>query len=118
MMDKVIEIKGISLSSIVKYDVGIMDVSKATRNTLGDAYIEVINTKRKIELDLTGLSPDEISLVLNLVSRPPFLVKYQDPQDNGLRTGMFYSGDRRIPGRRFYDGKMEWKSLTFNIIEM
>lgn len=118
MVDKQIEINGVTLPSIVKYDVGIMDIVKATRNTLGDMNIEVIATKRKIELDLTRLSSDEISQVLNLVSTPPFSVKYQDPKDNGLRTGMFYSGDRKIAGLMLYKGKMEWKNLVFNIIEM
>jgi len=118
MVDKIIKISGITLPAPTKYDVGIMDISKATRNTLGNMNIEVIATKRKIELDLSMLDSNEVSQVLRLVSSTPFSVDYQDPQDNAMRTGMFYTGDRKTSGLSFVKGKMEWKSLTFNIIEM
>lgn len=118
MMEKQIEISGVTLPSIVKYDVSIMDISKANRNTLGDMNIEVIATKRKIELDLTRLDSNQVSEVLTLVSIPPFSVKYQDPKDKGTRTGMFYSGDRKATGLMLYKGAMEWNNLVFNIIEM
>lgn len=117
-MDKIIKVNGVTLPAPTKYDVGIMDIIKATRNTLGDMTIEVIATKRKIELDLSMLNSFEVSQVLKLVSAPPFSVEYRDPQDNSMRTGMFYSGDRKSSGLNFTNGKMEWKSLTFNIIEM
>lgn len=117
MMDKIIKINGVTLPAPTKYDVGIMDISKATRNTLGDMNIEIIATKRKIELDLSMLDSNELSRVLRLISAPPFTVEYQDPQE-GTKTGMFYSGDRKASGLGFAKGKMEWKGLTFNIIEM
>lgn len=115
-MDKIIEINGIALPAPVQYDVEIIDLSKSTQNTYGDLYIEVVNTKRKIYLDITMLSSDEQSQVLKLISKSPFSVKYQDPQD-GIKTGEFYTGNRKSVGWMFIKGKMEWKGLAFNLIE-
>lgn len=112
-----LKIDGVEMPAPVKYDVGIMDISKAERNAQGDMVIDRIATKRKIELDLTGLSNEEISKVLRAVSPVFFEVEYFDPEENGLRTGTFYSGDRNTTGLRYEQGKLLWKGLAFNIIE-
>ncbi|WP_352420727.1 DUF6711 family protein [Proteiniborus sp.] len=112
-----LKIDGVEMPAPVKYDVGIMDLSKAERNALGDMVIDRIATKRKIELDLTGLSNEEISKVLKAVSPVFFEVEYFDPQENRLQTGTFYSGDRNAKGLRYEQGKLLWKGLSFNIIE-
>lgn len=112
-----LKIDGVEMPAPVKYDVGIMDLSKAERNALGDMVIDRIATKRKIELDLKMLSPEEVSKVLRAVSPVFFEVEYFDPQENSVQTRTFYSGDRNITGLSFSKGKMMWNGLAFNIIE-
>ena len=113
----IIKINGITLPALTKYDVGIQNIVKGGRVTSGDTVIDIIAIKRKIELDLTMLNSKEVSQVLKLVAPTYFEVEYQDPEDDGIRKGTFYSGDRKATGLMYKNGKMEWKGLTFNIIE-
>lgn len=115
-MDKIIKINGIALPAPTKYDVGIQNIVKGGRVTTGEMVFDIIAVKRKIELDLTMLTSDEIKQVLNLVSSAYFEVEYQDPQE-GVKIGEFYSGDRKTTGLMYVNGRMEWKGLAFNVIE-
>lgn len=115
-MDKIIKINGVTLPAPTKYDVGIQNIVKGGRVTTGEMVFDIIAVKRKIELDLSMLSPEEVSQVLKLVSSAYFNVEYQDPQDGDM-TGEFYAGDRKATGLMYSQGKMQWKGLTFNIIE-
>jgi hypothetical protein len=113
----VIKINNIELPALIKYNVSIMDISKAERNANGTMIIERIATKRKIELVCGLLTREQLSQVLNLVAPVFFTVEYSDPQDNTIKTGTFYCGDRSVEGLKYKNGKMHWKGTRFNLIE-
>ncbi|ADY54719.1 hypothetical protein Sgly_0353 [Syntrophobotulus glycolicus DSM 8271] len=112
-----IKINSIELPALTDYIVSIMDISKAERNANGTVIIERIATKRKIELAFGLLTREQLSQVLNLVAPVFFTVEYVDPQDNAIKTGTFYCGDRSAGGLRYKNGRMSWKGIKFNLIE-
>jgi len=112
-----LKIDGVEMPAPIQYDVSIMDISQAERNAKGDIVIDRIATKRKIELNLQGLTSEEVSKVLKAVSPVFFEVEYFDPQENKLRTGTFYAGDRKTTGLMYSNGKLLFKNITFNLIE-
>lgn len=112
-----IKINGVELPAPSGYTPSIQDISKAERNANGTMIIERIATKRKLSLAWQYLSSDALSAILQLVSPVFFTVEYIDPQDNGTKTGTFYSGDRTSDGIGIKDGKMSWKNVKFDIIE-
>lgn len=112
-----IKINGVAIPTPSDYSVGIQDISKAERNANGTMIIERIATKRKIELSWKSLNKDELSSILKLVSPVFFNVEYVDPQDNSLRTGTFYSGDRNCGMISFINEIPKYKDVKFNLIE-
>lgn len=112
-----IQINGVDIPTPSEYTVGIMDLSKAERNARGNIIIERVATKRKIELVWEYLDRFQLSQVLNAVSGVFFQVAYIDPQDNAVKTGTFYVGDRKAGALDYRDGKVRWKNIQFNLIE-
>lgn len=113
-----IAISGTELPSPSTYTPGVMDISKAARNANGTMIIERIATKRKISLAWANVSAEDASTILTLVSPVSFSVDYLDPETNTIKTGTFYCGDRGADGVVYKDGKMTYKDLKFDIIEL
>lgn len=112
-----IKIDGVEIPTPSDYTVGIMDLSKAERNARGDMIIERIATKRKIEMSWNYLTKEQLSNLFNLVSPVFFEVEYIDPQDNGIKTGTFYAGDRKAGALDYKNGVIRYKDISFNAIE-
>lgn len=113
-----IKINGTTIPSPTNYGVGIMDINKMERNANGNMIGERINTKRKIELAWEKIEASDLSIVLNLVSPLFFSVEYIDPQEQAIKTGTFYAGDRTSSGMIFKNGTLtHYKDFKFNLIE-
>ena len=112
-----IKFNGVDIPTPSDYSVGIQDISKAERNANGTMIIERVATKRKIELAWKFLSKDQLSTLFNMVSPVFFTVEYIDPQDNGIKSGTFYCGDRAAGALDFIDGNIRYKDIKFNLVE-
>ena len=112
-----IKINGVTIPTPSDLNIGIMDISKAERNANGEIFIERIATKRKLELSWKYLSKEDVSKVFNAVSPVFFDVEYIDPQDNAVKTGTFYAGDRRAGALDYQNGVIRYKDITVNFVE-
>ncbi|MBC8588100.1 DUF6711 family protein [Paratissierella segnis] len=112
-----IKIDGVVIPTPSDYIVGIMDLSKAERNARGTMIIERVTTKRKLELAWKYLSKVQLSDLFNRVSPVFFEVEYIDPQDNGIKSGTFYAGDRKAGAIDFINGNIRYKDISVNLIE-
>lgn len=112
-----IGVNGVEIPTPSDYQVGIMDLSQAGRNAKGNLLIERIATKRKIEMAWNYLDKDVLSQLLKLVSPVFFQVTYIDPQENSVKTGTFYVGDRNMGALDYKQGKIRYKDIKMNFIE-
>lgn len=112
-----LEVNNIQIPTPSSFQVGIMDLSKSERNAQGDMLIDIIATKRKLELKYKHLKPSELSQLLQLISSTFFFVRYPDPETGNFETKTFYKGDRTLPMYSFIDGEPVWKDIAFNFIE-
>ena len=112
-----ISINGVELPTPSEYSVGIQDISQGGRNAKGDMIIERIATKRKIELSWKVMDATELASLLNKVSPVFFTVNYIDPQENTMKTGTFYSGDRTAPMLQFINGVPKYKDIKLSLVE-
>ncbi|MEY8001211.1 DUF6711 family protein [Clostridium sp. Mt-5] len=112
-----LKINGVELPDPSTYNPSIQDISNAQRNARGEMILERIATKRKLSLSWAFLSGTDTLQLLSLVSSTFFSVEYIDPQDGGLKSGTFYSGDRTMTGIMYKDGIMYYKDVKFDIIE-
>jgi uncharacterized protein DUF6711 len=98
-------------------NVGVMDLSKAERNSNGAMIIERIATKKKLAITYSYLSADDLSTVLKAISGTFYDVQYLDPVTNSFKTSSFYCGDRSIGMVSFVDSVPKYKEVTFDLIE-
>lgn len=113
----VLVINGVSVPTPSDMQVGIMDISKADRNTKGDMILERIATKRKLQLTWKFLTDSDLSSILGAVSGVSFNVTYPDPQ-SGSRTAKFYCGDRNAGVLDIQNSILRYKDVKFDLIEM
>lgn len=113
-----ISINGVGLLTPSKYEVSLLDISKAERNAKGNMLIERINTKRKISISYSVLTGSDLSDLLGKLSPTSFSVTYLDPQTNAYRTSSFYCGDRNVGMIDYINGNPRYRDLSFDLIEM
>lgn len=113
---KLIEIEGVEIPTPSDYRVSVFDITKSERNARGTMIMEKITTKRKIELSWNYLSEDDLKEMLNIIEQLFFNVEYIDPQD-GIKSGTFYKGDRKVRAMDYWNGNIRWKDIKFNLVE-
>jgi len=113
-----ITVSGVALPTPTAFQVGIMDVSKAERNATGKMIIERIAVKRKLFLTYSYITQSDASSILKLVSPTYYTVTYLDPQDNAMKSGQFYCGDRQLGFIDYFNGVARFKDFNFNLIEL
>jgi len=113
----VLKIDGVAIPTPSDLTVGIMDISKAERNSAGTMVIDRIATKRKLELSWKYLSKENLSILLKALSPVFFTVTYLDPEDNATKTGTFYAGDRKAGALDYRNGNIRYKDIGVNLVE-
>lgn len=108
----------VDMPSPTVMDVGIQDISKASRNANGRMIKERIATKDKIELSWAYLSAEDAKTILQAVKAESFWVGYMYPVTNAYTVKEFYAGDRKAPMLDYNNGVYRYKDVAFNCIEM
>lgn len=111
------KINGVTIPTPSELKIGIQDLSKAERAANGTMFIERIATKRKLEPSWAYLSKEDASKLFQAVSSVFFQVSYIDPEDNVVKTGTFYAGDRKAGALDYRNGIIRYKDITVNLIE-
>jgi len=112
-----LKINGVSIPAPSDLKVGIQDISKAERAANGTMFIERIATKRKLEPSWAYLSKEDTSKLFQAVSPVFFQVSYIDPEDNAVKIGTFYAGDRKAGALDYQNGVIRYKDVSVNLIE-
>ncbi len=112
-----ITVAGVELPTPTGFQVGIMDISKAERNSLGKMIIERVATKRKLFLTYSFLTEYQAALILRTIAPTFYNVTYLDPQDKTMKSGSFYCGDRNITMIDYVDGVPRYQEFNFDLIE-
>ena len=112
-----IKIDGAEISTPSSYQVTLQNIEKTERNASGGLIVEVITTKRKLDLGWNHLSQTGLATLLTAVANTFFSVEYPDPQDGALKTGTFKKEDRTAGAIDYQGGVMRWKDIKFTLVE-
>lgn len=109
----------VDLPAPSEYEAKPEEISKASRNTLGNLYKYHIATKRSITVSWVALSPSDKDLILSLTSGNSFNVKYFDIQEATFKYGKFYRGtDIKLkPYAPFKNGEFKMYDISFTLAE-
>lgn len=114
-----ISINGTALPTPSGLIVDTDDITNAERNASGTMIIELIATKRKLELTWANIKNSDMITVRGLIeSNVTMSATYIDPNTGTTRTGTFYKGDRSAGLLRYWYGEVYWKDFKFNLIEL
>jgi hypothetical protein len=113
-----ITIGGVAIPTPTEFQVGYMDISKAERNASGRMIIERIATKNKLFLTYAFITRADATKLLNIIAPTSYSVTYFDPQDNQMKSGTFYCGDRQLGFLDYFNGVPRYRDFAFNLIEL
>ena len=102
------------------YEVRPEEITKSSRNTLGNLYKYRIAVKRSISLKWVTVSPAEKNRIMQATAGNSFQVKYFDIQEGIYKYGKFYRGNDLTvtPYPPFKDGEFRMYDISFTIVEM
>lgn len=102
------------------YEVRPEEITKSSRNTLGNLYKYRIAVKRSISLKWVTVSPAEKDMIMQATAGNSFQVKYFDIQEGIYKYGKFYRGNDLAvtPYPPFKDGEFRMYDISFTIVEM
>ena len=102
------------------YEVRPEEITKSSRNTLGNLYKYRIAVKRSISLKWVAVSPPEKDRIMQATAGNSFQVKYFDIQEGIYKYGKFYRGNDLTvtPYPPFKDGEFRMYDISFTIVEM
>lgn len=115
-----IKINGVDIATPSEFTVTILDIDNGestSRSADGTLNRDRIAVKRQIEMSWNLLRPEEISLILKLMSDVFFEVEYPDPQEGKYITKTFYVGNRPAPVAIEKNGQLLWKELRVTLTE-
>lgn len=95
------------------------EISKASRNTLGNLYKYQITVKRSITINWKSLTPAQKNSILTLTKGNSFQAKYFDFEDATYKYGKFYRGsDLEVkPYPPFKNGEFKMYDITLSMSE-
>ena len=89
------------------------------RNARGNTVVDIVNRKDKIYVTLRPLTDTEMATFLSAVQSYVVYVSYLDPRTKELKTNVkCYIGTPEPEFYRIIDGKVMFKSMNLNFIEM
>ena len=102
------------------YEVRPEEITKSSRNTLGNLYKYRIAVKRSITLKWVAVSPAKKDMIMQATAGNSFQVKYFDIQEGIYKYGKFYRGNDLTvtPYPPFKDGEFRMYDISFTIVEM
>lgn len=102
------------------YEVRPEEITKSSRNTLGNLYKYRIAVKRSITLKWVTVSPAEKDMIMQATAGNSFQAKYFDIQEGIYKYGKFYRGNDLTvtPYPPFKDGEFRMYDISFTIVEM
>lgn len=113
-----ISINSVQMPTPTTFQIGITDLTKTERNANGGLIIEVIATKRKLDLSYNYLSATSFSTLLNAISASTFSVTYPDAQTAVDRTATFYCSEKNAGAIDYQNGIMRYKDVKLTFTEV
>jgi|LSQX01.1.fsa_nt_gb hypothetical protein len=113
-----ININGTPVKTPQVCTIGIEEISSGeVRNALGDALIDRVAVKRRLDMEWGALSNAECSAILSAVKSIFFRVEYPDPEDGVEKLIICHVTDRESPMLRYTNGVPYWEGLRMTLME-
>ena len=112
-----LKIAGITVKAPTELKVGRFDLSKSSRTASGKMVMELIATKRRVDVIWKMLEDSELQQILDLITanKPFFTLTY--PDAGGSATMTCYAGDINTSLWHTKNGVRYWEEVSIPFIE-
>jgi len=112
-----LKIAGVTVKTPSELKIGRFDITKSNRSASGKMMMEIIATKRRVDVVWKMLKDSELQQILDLITanKPFFSLEY--PDAGGTKTMTCYAGD--IVTSLWYtkNGVRYWEEVSIGFIE-
>ena len=112
-----LKIAGTQVKAPTELTVGRFDISKADRTASGKMVMEIIATKRRVDVVWKYIKDGELETILNTITanKPFFSLQY--PDAGGSKTMTCYAGDITTGLWHTKNGVRYWEEVSIGFIE-
>ena len=112
-----LKIAGITVKAPTELKVGRFDLSKSSRTASGKMVMDIIATKRRVDVVWRYIPDADLQVILNLLAanKPFFTLEY--PDAGGQQTMTCYAGDILTSLWHTKNGIRYWEDVSIAFIE-
>ena len=112
-----LKIAGVSVKAPTDLKIGRFDLTKSGRTASGKMVMDVIATKRRVDVVWKILPDDELKKIIDVITanKPFFSLEY--PDAGGTKTMTCYAGDIVTSLWHTKNGIRYWEEVTIPFIE-
>ena len=112
-----LKIAGITVKAPTELKVGRFDLSKSGRTASGKMVMDIIATKRRVDVVWKMLPDDELQKIIDTITanKPFFSLEY--PDAGGTQTMTCYAGDIATSLWHTTNGVRYWEDVSIGFIE-
>ena len=112
-----LKIAGVTVKTPSELKIGRFDITKSNRSASGKMMMEIIATKRRVDVVWKMLKDSELQQILDLITanKPFFSLEY--PDAGGTKTMTCYAGDIVTSLWHTKNGVRFWEDVQISFIE-
>ena len=112
-----LKIAGTTVVAPVELKVGRFDITKSSRTASGKMVMEVIATKRRVDVVWKMITDGELQTIIDTITanKPFFSLEY--PDAGGTKTMTCYAGDIVTSLWHTKNGVRYWEEVSIGFIE-
>ena len=112
-----LKIAGVSVKAPTDLKIGRFDLTKSGRTASGKMVMELIATKRRVDVVWKMLPDDELKTIIDTITanKPFFSLEY--PDAGGTKTMTCYAGDIVTSLWHTKNGVRYWEEVSIGFIE-
>ena len=112
-----LKIAGVTVKTPSELKIGRFDITKSNRAASGKMMMELIATKRRVDVVWKMLPDNDLKLIVDTITanKPFFSLEY--PDAGGTKTMTCYSGDIVTSLWHTKNGVRYWEEVTIPFIE-
>jgi hypothetical protein len=112
-----LKIAGVSVKAPTDLKIGRFDLTKSGRTASGKMMMEIIATKRRVDVVWKMIPDDELKKILDVINanKPFFTLEY--PDAGGTKTMTCYAGDIATSLWHTKNGIRYWEEVSIPFIE-
>jgi hypothetical protein len=112
-----LKIAGVSVKAPTELKIGRFDLTKSGRTASGKMMMDIIATKRRVDVVWKMIPDDELKKILDVINanKPFFSLEY--PDTGGTKTMTCYAGDITTSLWHTKNGIRYWEEVSIPFIE-